>query len=221
MKKLAFTILASSSILIGGSFSPVIAQDEANTSNIPGGCANSPDVGTRFKTFGPGQWKLSFTVQKNITSKNERKIDKAKKKGDIEAMKGIARFIDLRIKGGTTEKTGDDEKYVVGINDVVTEDSLEEFQKVVEEFTTTTDALLSGLMKLGECNDLGERVKVTWGIKSDSIAAAKDAGASIAKPLETFDKEASSGNDPSQMTNDEFRPQMGKGYSGYGNFDDF
>ena len=221
MKKLAFTILASSSILIGSSLSPVIAQEEANTSSIPGGCANSPDVGTRFKTFGPGQWKLSYTVQRNITSKNERKIDKAKRKSDAEAMKGIARFIDLRIKGGNTEKTGDDEKYVVGINDVVTEDSLTEFQSFVEEFSTTTDALLSGIMKLGECNDIGERVKVTWGIKSDSIAAAKDVGASIAKPLGTSDKDSNSGSDPDQITNDEYKPQMGRGYSGYGNFDDF
>tara|TARA_B100000945_G_scaffold214344_1_gene172655 strand:- start:4837 stop:5496 length:660 start_codon:yes stop_codon:yes gene_type:complete len=219
MKKLAFTILASSSMFLAGSISPVIAEEEANTTVIPGGCANSPDVGTRFKTFGPGQWKLSYTVQRFITSKNERKIDKAKRKSDFEAKKGIARFIDLRIKGGSTEKTGDDEKYVVGLNDVVTEDSLEEFQSFAEEFSTETDALLSGLMKLGECNDIGERVKVTWGIKSDSIAAAKDAGASIAKPLET--KDVSAGSDSVQKTKDEFRPQMGTGYSGYGNFDDF
>ncbi|KGF89823.1 MULTISPECIES: hypothetical protein [Prochlorococcus] len=214
MKRLVFSVLASSSMLIAGSVIPVIAEDGANTSVIPGGCANSPDVGTRFKTFGPGQWKLSYTVQRLVTSKNERKIDKAKRKSDFEAQKGIARFIDLRIKGGSTEKTGDDEKYVVGINDVVTEDSLEEFQSFAEEFSSETDALLSGLMKLGECNDIGERVKVTWGIKSDSIAAAKDAGASIAKP-------AQSGSNSGQITNDEYRPQMGRGYSGYGNFDDF
>lgn len=210
-KGLLTSLLAGASLLTTSYVNPAIA----------GGCddANVPSPGTVFKWMGPDSWKIITTVRQDITSVNERKVTFAYKKADLKAQRDMARWVNINVKNASQLSEEQKEVFVVGANDDMTEDSLEGFSDFAEEYGTSTEALLVGSVEIGRCHTLGSEVRLSRGINSDTAYAAKMmAGQKFKNNNETVTE----GNNSMEIeTKKTYRKDLDKGYSGYGNFDDF
>ena len=202
--KLLFTgIIASASLFTAGNINPVYA----------GSCEGAPDTGTVFKWTGPGTWKIMTTVRQPISSVNERKVEFAYKKLDLKAQRDLAQWLSTNVKSGSNLTTSEKETFVIGANDEASEEALEGFNELVEEFSSSTEALLVGMVNIGRCHTLGEEVRLTKGINSENIAAAQN------MKNQNFDEgtQSNSSNNSTQT----YRNDLNQGYSGYGNLENF
>ena len=115
--KVFFTgIIASASLITTGNINQVLA----------GSCENAPDTGTVFKWTGPETWKIMTTVRQSISSSNERRVEFAFKKLDLKADRELAQWLSVNVKGAADLTENEKEKFVIGADDEVSEDSLEE-----------------------------------------------------------------------------------------------
>ena len=189
----------------------------SNTNQVfAGSCENAPDTGTVFKWTGPGTWKIMTTVRQSVSSSNERKVEFAFKKLDLKAQRELAQWLSINVKGAADLTENEKEKFVIGVNDEVTEDSLEGFNEFTDEFGSRVDELLVGVVNVGRCNTLGEEVRLTKGINSESIIAAQG------MKKQDFDGSAGSTNSNNLSSPQKtYRKDLNKGYSGYGNLEDF
>ena len=205
--KVFFTgIIASASLITAGNINPVFA----------GSCENAPDTGTVFKWTGPETWKIMTTVRQSISSSNERKIEFAFKKLDLKADRELAQWLSVNVKGAADLTESEKEKFVIGADDEVSEDSLEGFNEFTDSYGKSVDELLVGLVNIGRCHTLGEEVRLTKGINSENIIAAQS--------MKNQDFGGSSGNTNSNNISSPtqtYRKDLNKGYSGYGNLEDF
>lgn len=203
LKVLFTSIIASASFLTTGNINPVFA----------GSCEGAPDTGTVFKWTGPGTWKIMTTVRQPISSANERKVEFAFKKLDLKAQRDLAQWLSTNVKSGSKLTTSEKETFVIGANDEASEEALEGFNELVEEFSSSTEALLVGMVNIGRCHTLGEEVRLTKGINSENIAAAQN------MKNQNFDEgtQSNSSNNSTQT----YRNDLNQGYSGYGNLENF
>ncbi len=200
------------SIIAGASFFTAI-----NTNQVfAGSCENAPDTGTVFKWTGPGTWKIMTTVRQSISSSNERKVEFAFKKLDLKAQRELAQWISINVKGAADLTEDEKEKFVIGANDEVSEDSLEGFNEFTDEYSSSVNELLVGVVNVGRCHTLGEEVRLTKGINSENIIA----GQSMKK--QDFGRSTGSTNSNNLSSPPQtYRKDLMKGYSGYGNLEDF
>ena len=205
--KVFFTFfIASASFFSSGNINPVYA----------GSCEGAPDTGTVFKWTGPGTWKIMTTVRQPISSVNERKVEFAYKKLDLKAQRDLAQWLSTNVKSGSKLTTSEKETFVIGANDEASEEALEGFNELVEDFSSSTDALLVGMVNIGRCHTLGEEVRLTKGINSENIAAAQN------MKNQNFDggNKSNSNNNLGSPTQT-YRNDLNQGYSGYGNLENF
>ena len=204
--KVFFTgIIASASLITAGNINPVFA----------GSCENAPDTGTVFKWTGPDTWKIMTTVRQSITSSNERKVEFAFKKLDLKADRELAQWLAVNVKGAADLTENEKEKFVIGANDEVSEDSLEGFNEFTDEYGKSVDELLVGVVNVGRCHTLGGEVRLTKGINSENIIAAQR------MKNQDFGGSAGSSNNNLSSPQETYRKDLNKGYSGYGNLEDF
>ena len=203
LKGFITSLITGVSLFTASNMSPVIA----------GSCENAPDAGTVFKWTGPDTWKILSTVRQSITSTNERKVEFAYKKLDLKAQRELARFVEVNVKNANTLSEKEKATFVVGANDEMSEDSLEGFEEFADEFASSTEALLVGSIEVGRCHTLGEEVRLSRGINSENMV-----GSQMMKNQE-FTENTNTINSSSPKKT--YRNDVNKGYSGYGNLDDF
>ena len=205
--KVFFTgVIASASFFNAGNINPVYA----------GSCEGAPDTGTVFKWTGPDTWKIMTTVRQSISSSNERKVEFAFKKLDLKADRDLAQWLSVNVKGAADLTENEKEKFVIGANDEVSEDSLEGFNEFTDEYGKSVDELLVGVVNIGRCHTLGEEVRLTKGINSENIAAAQN------MKNQNFDGGTkSTGSDNLSSPSQTYRNDLNQGYSGYGNLENF
>ena len=205
--KVFFTgIIASASLITTGNINQVLA----------GSCENAPDTGTVFKWTGPETWKIMTTVRQSISSSNERKVEFAFKKLDLKADRDLAQWLSVNVKGAADLTENEKEKFVIGADDEVSEDSLEGFNEFTDSYGKSVDELLVGVVNIGRCHTLGEEVRLTKGINSENIIAGQS------MKNQDFGGSAGSYNSNNLSSPQEtYRKDLNKGYSGYGNLEDF
>ena len=205
--KVFFTgIIASASLITTGNINQVLA----------GSCENAPDTGTVFKWTGPETWKIMTTVRQSISSSNERKVEFAFKKLDLKADRELAQWLSVNVKGAADLTENEKEKFVIGADDEVSEDSLEGFNEFTDSYGKSVDELLVGVVNIGRCHTLGEEVRLTKGINSENIIAAQS------MKNQDFGGRAGSTNTNNLSSPQEtYRKDLNKGYSGYGNLENF
>ena len=206
LKGILTSFIAGVSLFTTGNITPAFADS----------CETAPPTGTVFKWTGPGTWKIMTTVRQPITSVNERKVEFAYKKLDLKAQRELARFVETKVENASNLTEAEKATFVVGTNDDVSEDSLEGFEEFVDTFSSSTDALLVGMVDVGRCHTFGEEVRLTKGINSENAVASQrmknqDFGGS------TSSINSINSSSPSQT----YRRDLNKGYSGYGNLDNF
>ena len=201
LKGFITSLITGASLFTASNISPVIA----------GSCENAPDAGTVFKSTGPDTWKILSTVRQLIKSTNERKVEFAYKKLDLKAKRQLAEFLEVKVKNANNLSTKEKAEFVVGANDEMSEDSLEGFEEFVDEFASSSEALLRGVIDVGRCHTLGEEIRLSVGINSENISQMTK--------NQNFTENTNTINSSSPEKT--YRNDVNKGYSGYGNLDDF
>ena len=199
------SLVAGASIFTASNVPPVLA----------GSCDNAPPAGTVFKWTGPGTWKIMTTVRQGLTSNNERRVAYALKKLDLKAKSELANFVKVKVADAKNLSEKEKAEFVVGADDEMSSDSLQGFEDMASEYGSSTEALLVGQIKLGECHTLGKEVRLTIGINSENAIGAQKLG------NQDFGGNTSSSSTNSSSPSQTFRRDLNEGYSGYGNFDDF
>ena len=198
-KRLLTSLIASGSLLTVASVNPVKAS-----------CKDAPPTGDKMYPIGPGQYKIRTTVRRTISSNNDRKIEFAFKKLELEAMRRLALFVKTNVVAfdNLTEEQKDD-AMVYGEGD--TAENFKEASEIISGIKLSADELLRGSVEVGRCHEPGVAVMLTRGINSETAALLSDP-----KPNSI---EKSDTNSNSQIKT--YRSDVDQGYSGYGNLDDF
>ena len=200
LKKLLTSLIAGTSLL---TFSNM------NTVNA-GACDNAPPTGDRMIITGPNSWKIRSTVRLPIKSNNERKVQFAFKKLELEAQKKLAQFVNTKVAAFDDLSNSDKESVFVDANGDTTEDSLTSATEILSGINISTEAFLLGSVEIGRCHEPGIAVMLTRGINSETQEL-------ITSP--TSNAVINGNNSNTQRKT--YRNDINQGYSGYGNFDDF
>jgi len=199
-KRLITTLIASSSLFTAANVIPVKAS----------GCEKAPPTGDKIYPMGPGQYKIRTTVRRLLKSNNERKINFAFKRLELEAKEKLASFVEQKVVG--FDKLTDSEKdeaMVIGDGDTV--EDYKAATEIVSGINVSTDQLLRGTVEIGRCHEPGVAVMLTLGINSET---AELLSGSNSNTIQNSDS-----NSNKQIKT--YRRDIDQGYSGYGNLDDF
>lgn len=199
LKRFLTSIIAGASILAISNVKQVLA----------GGCDNAPPTGDYFITTGPNSWKIRSTVRLPLKSNNERKVQFSFKKLELEAQKKLAQFVKTKVVAFDDLDNSDKESVFVDANGDTTEDSLTSATEILSGISISAETLLVGSVEIGRCHEPGVAVMLTRGINSETqdIISSPTPNTIINKNSNTQIKT--------------YRNDIDKGYSGYGNFDDF
>ena len=195
------SLITGASLFTASNISPVIA----------GGCEGAPPTGDKIYPIGPGQYKIRTTVRRTLKSNNERKIEFAFKKLELEAMKKLASFVETKVVNfDNLTDAQKDEVMVVGDGNTE-EETFQAASEIVSGIKLSSDELLVGTVEIGRCHEPGVAVMLTKGINSET---AELLSGSKSKNIKN------SGSNSNTQTKT-YRSDVDQGYSGYGNLDDF
>lgn len=170
------------------------------------GCEAYPNGrGMDFQNDANGNFRIMYTASVGITFDDVDAINDAKDEATLEAKAGIAKFLN------------DDIKSDEAINKAVSNSSSmsgQQKQAIRTETTTrlknlssSASALLRGVVVLGDCYTKGKEVRVTVGLKPETINAAGNVagqmggGASGSAPAQSQGAQPSSAQIQSQPLN--------------------
>lgn len=199
-KKIIPTLITSASLFTTINVSPVKA----------GGCEGAPPTGDKIYPMGPGQYKIRTTVRRLLKSNNDRKIEFALKKLELEAKEKLASFVETKVVG--FDKLSDSEKdeaMVVGDGD--TAENFKAATEIVSGINVSADQLLRGVVEIGRCHEPGVAVMLTIGINSETAELLSGSNSNTIQ----------NSNSNSNTDIKTYRSDVDQGYSGYGNLDDF
>ena len=200
IKRFVTSFIAGASLLTFSNIKPASA----------GACDDAPPTGDKLVVTGPNSYKIRSTVRQSIKSNNERKVEFAFKKLELIAQKKLAQFVKTKVTAFDDLSNADKEAVVVNANGDTTEDSLETITEILSGVNVSAEALLVGSVELGRCHEPGVAVMLTRGINSENADLINNAGS-----------KAFTNGDNSNTQTKTYRNDINKGYSGYGNFDDF
>ena len=114
--------------------------------------------------------KIMSTATVSVAMDDQEEVLDAMKEAELTAKAAIAKFFNETIQSDesldkaveTSIKIGGDKK----------EATKATFKKQMTSIRNSASALLKGVMKVGDCYTSGEFVRVTVGLKPDSVAAA-------------------------------------------------
>ena len=193
------------SFIAGASFFTAI-----NTSPVLAGqCDDAPPTGDKFIPTGPNTWKIRSTVMLPLTSNNERKVAFAFRRLELEAQKKLVEFVNTKVKKFDNLSDSAKQDAITGVNgEDATDETLTEAIEIISGIQSSGEELLRGSQELGRCHVPGEKVMLTRGINSEtqtmiSNTKSNNTESNIYSPTKTYNN------------------RDVKGYSGYGDLDDF
>ncbi len=199
-KRLITTLIASSSLLTSANVIPVKAA----------GCDDAPPTGDKIYPVGPGKYKIRTTVRRTLKSNNERKIEFAFKRLELEAMRRLALFVETKVVA-FDDLTDSQKEEVIVVGDGDTAEDFKAATEIVNGIKLSADQLLRGSVEIGRCHEPGEAVMLTRGINSETAELLSSSESNTIKNSES--------NSNEQIKT--YRRDVDQGYSGYSNLDDF
>ena len=202
LKGLITSLIASTSLFTASYVKPVFSG---------GQCDGAPPVGDKFIGTGPGTYKIRSTVMLPLTSTNERKVAFAFRRLELEAQKKLVTFVESKVKSfDDLSDSAKDEvvTFETENGEEATDENLKETIEIITGITASADELLRGSQELGRCHVPGEMVMLTRGINSETQAMISNINS------------GSSDSDTKEPTKI-YSNRDTKGYSGYGDLDDF
>jgi len=133
-----------------------------------------------------GTFKIAITVQRPIDFDDVRIVTQQRKIAVMEGTKQVAAWLETHIKSSTSVKeaalnaTSFNSGGANGPSKKATTDMAEQF---LDTLSQNTEAALRGIIPLDECYTPGKELRVTVGLKSDTIRAADTAAGHMNKSL--------------------------------------
>ena len=207
LKRILSCLIAGTTFLTVSNTTNILAETGPD---YAGRCDNAPSTGDKFIITGPDSWKIRSTVQLYIKSKNERKVNFAFKRLELEAQKKLTEFIKTKVSVfENLSQTAKEE--AISVEDT-TNVTLNEGINIAGGISKSAEELLIGSQELGRCWEPGQMVILSRGINSETQAM-------IAKPEPinvVNENEIDNGKTTTNTNSGEFR-----GYDGFGDIDDF
>ena len=140
-------------------------------------CAEYPfTVGGAPEIIDADHYKFLYTSSVAVQFDDISAINDAREEATLEAKAGIAKYLEESLKSDTSINKIVDESVTMQGNQKIAQKK--EVKETLKKLGGSTQALLRGVAVLGDCYTKSEEVRVTVGIKSDSIdQAGKIAGA--------------------------------------------
>ena len=203
--------MASLACLTVGSIGPVHAS-----------CENAPASGSQFKYEGPGSFKLRFTSQTFIDTKNPQRLNMILTRVDRRAQFDLGEFFKGVFNGEIDLDSSGEAEWLIGPADMKQEDITKGFLKEVGKFNTKVDDFdIPGTRKVGQCVDPGNQIVVTRQISSEQIFAAIQ-GIDASNKLNAKSTDDVDTNETSVIQeNKGYKSQVSGGYDGYADMEEF
>tara|TARA_Y100001968_G_C19423514_1_gene753095 strand:+ start:1382 stop:2014 length:633 start_codon:yes stop_codon:yes gene_type:complete len=186
------------------------------------GCSDYPYVAmeTKFIPQGDGLFSLQVTQEASVRADSQSQKIRALKIAQLKGEQAISKFIKQELEGKESFSSASVENVVQNPNGEDWE--IEEAIELFESVSASSKNLIRGIVPLGSCYEPGKYVRVTIGIKPETIMAAGNAEATSNKPFSGYNSTANSSN-PSDTNSEEDNDFLGKtmqpfntapGYSG-------
>ena len=203
-------------------FSASLAFFTGQDAKAEGSCDDYPYVAmeTKFVPKGNGKFSLQVTQQQAVRADSLTQMQRSLKIAQLRGEQAISKFIKQEIEG---KESFDLESVDSMVENADGQDwSTEEATDLFESISTSTKNLIRGILPIGSCYQPGKFVRVTVGIKPETIAAAGNIEASSGNPYSGFSDTTNSsnpsdanGNDGSSSPEREMQPfNTAPGYSG-------
>ena len=207
LKKILSCLIAGTTFLTVSNTRHILAETGPD---YAGRCDNAPSTGDKFIITGPDSWKIRSTVQLYIKSKNERKVNFAFKRLELEAQKKLTEFIKTKVS--VFENLSQTAKEEVVTVDDTSLMSRTEAMNIAGGISKSADELLIASQELGRCWEPGQMVILSRGINSEAQAMIGKP-----EPINVVDEnEIDNGKTTTNTNSGQFR-----GYDGFGDIDDF
>ncbi len=148
-----------------------------------GGCSNYPfnPMGTKFEAREDGKFTLLVTMDQAVRADDNNLRMRAQKIALMRGKKEISDFVKQKIAGKDSFSSKFVEDSVTGPEGV--EWSTEDATDLMEEIATSSENVIRGIIPLNSCYEPGKYVRVTVGIKPETMQAAGNTDATGKGPF--------------------------------------
>lgn len=159
-------------IICGCFLCGLICITQSSSSLAADGCEQYPQtdgLNVQETPLGP---KIMSTATVTVAINDIDEVMDAMKEAELTAKSAIAKFFNETIKSEESiDKAVETDIQIVGDQKSTTKSTL---KKQLTSISNSSQALLKGVVKLGDCHTKGELVRVTVGVKPETIASASN-----------------------------------------------
>jgi len=192
--------------------------------SVKASCADYPYVPmqTKFVPKADGTFSLQMTQEASVRADSQSQKTRALKIAQLRAEQSVSKWIKQELEGKDEFSTEAVEESVENADGV--DWNVEEATTFIETVAASSKNLISGIIPIGSCYEPGKYVRVTVGIKPETMAAAANASATFNKPAAGYSTSTNAASSPSNSSAEEGASSPGRspqpfntapGYSGF------
>lgn len=137
--------------------------------------------GTTIESVGENNFKILSTYSASVNFDDDSAIRDAREEAQIQAKAQITAFLEETVKSEKDiNKVVDESVTMQGKDKSVTRT---EVKQTLQHLSQSSQGLLRGVVPLGDCYTKSKEVRVTVGIKPETIAQAENLAGGISKSL--------------------------------------
>jgi hypothetical protein len=193
-------------------------------------CRNYPRASQSKFEMTPKGPKIVVTVEKSVNFDDSDAVEIAREMAELEGANKITEFLQRDLKSEKTLKSA--AMATASMSGDTKKASLDKAEQMIKTISQNAGAVLRGVVPLDECYTPGKFIRVTVGIKPETIQAAGILSGEISKslnqnPTPSSNKAAAdkSANGKSKDSKADTRKEMPlnklEGYGGSGNIEKF
>ena len=179
--------------------------------SVRASCADYPYVPmqTKFVPKADGTFSLQMTQEASVRADSQSQKTRALKIAQLRAEQSVSKWIKQELEGKESFSTEAVEEAVENADGV--DWNVEEASTFIETVAASSKNLISGITPIGSCYEPGKYVRVTVGIKPETIAAAVNASATFNKPAAGYSTKTNESSSPSNSSYGEGASSLGSG----------
>ena len=193
--------------------------------SVKASCDDYPYVPmqTKFVPKEDGTFSLQMTQEASVRADSQSQKNRALKIAQLRAEQSVSKWIKQELEGKEEFSSEAVEEAVENADGV--DWNVEEATTFIESVAASSKNLISGIIPIGSCYEPGKYVRVTVGIKPETMTAAANASATFNKPASgysTTTNDSNPGNSASAVIEGETSPgrspqpfNTAPGYSGF------
>lgn len=166
--------------------------------------------GMTVESVDGNKFKVLSTYSASVNFDDSSAIRDAREEAQLQAKAQITAFLEETVKSEKDiNKVVDESVTMQGADKSVTR---KEVKQTLQRMSQSSQALLRGVVPLGDCYTKAKEVRVTVGIKPETITQAENVAGSISKSLAT--QSPSNSNNTGEQSNSSNQPLNGsEGFS--------